>query len=182
MNTTENNKKLAEFLNKGYSVNEEGEVYNSRGQKMKTTITKNGYERFNTSRPTKSYLVHRLVAVCFIENPLNKEQVNHKDGNKLNNKVSNLEWVTSSENMIHGFENNLISKNKNNRGVKHFRSIPIIAKDENGNTIHIFESAGEAERLKGFDRTAIRDAVKGKLKTYRGLYWYDKEQIIGGKE
>ena len=53
------------------------------------------------TRMRKSYYIHRLVAQTFIPNPENKPQVNHKDGNKLNNHIDNLEWVTQSENMIH---------------------------------------------------------------------------------
>lgn len=51
--------------------------------------------------------VHKLVAVCFIPNNLNKPHINHKDGNKLNNCVGNLEWCTASENLIHAYKNKL---------------------------------------------------------------------------
>ena len=174
MNTTENNNSanalIAEFMGR-FVIDRGGNIYNKKGLKMKTSITKNGYEKFNTSRPTKSFLVHRLVAISFIENTENKPEVNHKDGNKLNNNVSNLEWVSRSENIIHGFEHNLISKDKDNKGVKHYRSIPIKATDYEGNAIHYFNSSGEANRLNNFSSQSIRDAIKGKLKTYKGLYW-----------
>lgn len=49
----------------------------------------------------KDYLVHRLVALTFLDNPFNLPQVNHKDKNKLNNSVSNLEWISIKDNMIH---------------------------------------------------------------------------------
>ncbi len=55
----------------------------------------------------KYYLIHRLVAQAFIPNPNNYGDVNHKDGNKLNNNVDNLEWCTRSDNLIHAYNNGL---------------------------------------------------------------------------
>jgi hypothetical protein len=55
----------------------------------------------------KTFTVHRLVATAWIPNPDNKEQINHIDGNKANNSIDNLEWCTSSQNIIHAFSTGL---------------------------------------------------------------------------
>lgn len=60
--------------------------------------------------------VHRLVGESFINNPLIKKEINHIDGNKMNNNVDNLEWVTPKENVAHAIRTGLI----NNTGIKHY--------------------------------------------------------------
>jgi hypothetical protein len=71
--------------------------------------SKNGYSQIILFKNggKKIFLVHRLVAEHFIDNPENKKQVNHKDGNKKNNLFENLEWVSASENSIHAYNSKL---------------------------------------------------------------------------
>lgn len=83
---------------------------NGYRQILKTNINKNGYEqiRLNVNKIGKNKKIHRLVAESFLPNPENKKCVNHKDSNRINNRVDNLEWCTHSENIIHGFKNGFI--------------------------------------------------------------------------
>lgn len=86
-----------------YEVTQSGEVYNKkRNVVKKQSITKNGY--CVTSINGKMEYVHRIIADCFVPNEYNKAEVNHIDGNRLNNSVSNLEWMTSSENIKHSYD------------------------------------------------------------------------------
>jgi hypothetical protein len=94
-----------------YEVSNTGVVRNKRTKKeKKPNINEKGYEMVRVYVKTGvSYKrrVHRLVADAFIPNPEDKPQVNHIDGNKRNNEVSNLEWATNKENCIHAVETGL---------------------------------------------------------------------------
>jgi hypothetical protein len=72
---------------------------------LKPSTTKVGYKRIVLSKSgkTKTFMVHRLVLLSFIKNEFNKKSVNHKDGDKANNQIENLEWATLSENQIHRY-------------------------------------------------------------------------------
>lgn len=103
-----------------YGIAEDGEIINLYTKQIKfTCVNKDGYLQvaFGTAKVKRTFLVHRLVAESFIPNPENKPQVNHIDGNKLNCHISNLEWVTPRENLIHAFKTGL-----QKRGEAHGRS------------------------------------------------------------
>lgn len=89
----------------GYTIREDGVVTSRFGRVIKQQVGGLGYVRVELWENGKGrkYLVHRLVAQAFIPNPERKPQVNHIDGDKSNNKISNLEWVTQSENQIHAY-------------------------------------------------------------------------------
>lgn len=107
----------------------------------------------------KTYRIHRLVALAFLENPENKEQVNHLDGNKLNNCVSNLEWATNQENQIHKFKTGL----GNNFTRK------IIQLDLEMNKIKEFESIVEASKALNIGKSNIRGVLTNYRKTAGGF-------------
>ena len=92
-----------------YKIDEYGCVYNVYNKTLKQEITHDGYRRVTLYDHGKSkhYPVHRLVAEAFIPNPENKPTINHIDGDKNNNHVSNLEWSTRSENSKHAYDNGL---------------------------------------------------------------------------
>ena len=92
-------------LSPTYFISNLGNVKNSRGTILKQTTCKKGYKKISIGNPRKSYKVHRLVALMFIENELNKSQVNHINGIKNDNRVENLELMTNQENCIHAWQN-----------------------------------------------------------------------------
>lgn len=90
-----------------YDIDEQGNIFSHKTKKFLTgSVFNTGYlmVRLTVNGVKKGYAVHRLVAKTFIPNPDNLPVVNHKDGNKLNNSVDNLEWVTQSQNRIHAID------------------------------------------------------------------------------
>lgn len=104
--------KLSDFDFK-YSVDDQGNVFSLKGKKkkLKGKVSKNGYRTLliNHNGIRKYILEHRLILSAFDCNSDNKRTVNHKDGNKLNNALNNLEWATDSENQNHAIENGFIN-------------------------------------------------------------------------
>ena len=103
-----------------YNIDEDGVVINVKTSRvLKPEIIWDGYERVTLSQDglLKRFRVHRLVAEHFISNPNVYPMVNHKDGDKRNNSLGNLEWVTCQQNTIHAFDNNLRAS-----GIEHYEA------------------------------------------------------------
>lgn len=149
------------------------QVVSSHGYKV-VTLAKNG--------KVKQFLVHRLVAEAFIPNPDNKPEVNHIDGDKLNNKVENLEWVNHSENMLHAHTTGLIkATTKWKEGAIHPSSVEVFRYSKEGKFIDSFGSALIASRATGLDNSSISKAANGKLKLVGGFIWklFGPEEVFG---
>lgn len=146
---------------------------------LKQALHRCGYKRVTLSnnKNDKNYYVHRLVAEAFIENPNNYKYVNHKDENKQNNNVNNLEWCSFEYNINYGTRTKRASKNM--RG-KHNK--PVYQYDYEGNFIRKWDSFTEIERKLGYNASNICACCKGK---YKGMYnhiWKYAEILKGGKE
>lgn len=105
---------MIRFRDTNYYVSAKGSVFNKKtGKTLKQFLNGNKYfyTMLTINGKGKKFYNHRLVAECYLENTENKPQVNHKDGDKLNNHYSNLEWVTRQENMNHAKENGLMCTN-----------------------------------------------------------------------
>ena len=136
------------------------------GKLLNQTLNKDGYPTVSLrldDGKRHTLKVHRLVALAFIQNTKNLPQINHKDENKENNRVDNLEWCTSKYNANYGTRNKRMIKQKYLKAV--------IMLDLSGNELKRFESLGDASRETGFDISAIIRVCKGKQRTSMGYKW-----------
>lgn len=143
----------------------------SKSKRIKKCINRDGYYQVSLYKNgnKKSILVHRLVAMTFIPNPLNKPTVNHIDGNKLNNNVSNLEWATCKEQQYHSRNvlghNTIISDKCRKKQIElHQRKV----KRSDGIA---FNSIKEASNGNETLRKHINDVCLGKRKQAGGYGW-----------
>lgn len=139
----------------GYKVSSCGQVFNLDGTIKKTFLAGKGYRCFSVYKEGKktNYLVHRAVAVLFIPNDKNLDEVNHIDGNKENNDISNLEWCTSGQNIKHAFTN----------GLHHQPRKPVKMFDKDGLLLKVFLSIREAAKQVGVNESSIRKSCNGKI-------------------
>lgn len=135
--------------------------FDGKGNYKTVMLCKNGKKRRVT--------VHRLVAETFIPNPNNLPQVNHKDENKINNTVNNLEWCTVLYNNLYGGRASKIGKKARKR---------VLQYNKNGEFVKEWEYIGQVEKELGLDHSSISACCKNrKQKTCGGYIWKYKEEL-----
>lgn len=149
-----------------------------KGRILKKYIGTTGYYNVNLSKNSKSKLkrVHRLVAEAFIPNPDNLPCINHKDGNKLNNDVSNLEWCTYAYNNSEAYRIGLKqNKYKGKYGKEAQFSKPLLQFTLNDKFVKEWENANQVKRELGYCAENIRNVCNGRRKQANGYKWKYKE-------
>jgi NADH:ubiquinone oxidoreductase subunit len=144
-----------DYLPDGYLVNKLGQIKTARGKIMKQSLSNSGYLFVNIKG--KGRFIHRAICFAFIKMEEGKNFVHHKDGNKLNNELSNLEWCTKSYNTQHAYDSGLKKYKplhyKGKFGKEHNRSIKIIC-----NGVEYF-GYSEASRIFNVDAGTIHYRV-----------------------
>lgn len=146
-----------------YRVSSFGKVestWRGRTRIMPVRYDKDGYPYVKFGVSNKMHKIHRLVAQAFIPNPEGKREVNHIDGDKMNNNVANLEWCTASENSSHRYH--YLGKHG---GL--IRNKPVVCVE----TGQRYESAGLASKAIGVTRRSLSNAVEGRTKSSGGYHW-----------
>ena len=142
---------MCEIFFQYYDVTRDGRVFSKRtGKELKGCVDRAGYKKVSPRINGIKYQlkVHRLVALKYLPNPNNFPQVNHKDGNKLNNNVENLEWCTAKHNIRHAHKTKLATNEHRKKKVK---QIDPATKE----VIAVYDSYREASRKTGISETNI---------------------------
>lgn len=150
-----------------YAITRDGRVWSYKRKKFLKPGLVRGYYQVVLCKDgkRKRYYIHRLVAQTFIPNPDNLSQVNHKDENKQNNCVENLEWCDAKYNANYGTRNERVAKKQ---------SIPVYCEELN----RIFKSQVEAARELGLKQCNIVSCCKGRYKTTGGFHFRYAETSV----
>ena len=158
--------------------NKEKEIeffYKTKGGLLKPIILNTGYEQVTLTKENHeqtSVSVHRIVAEAFLPNPENKPQVNHKNGDKRDNRLENLEWATASENTLHGYrELGVVAWTKGRFSENHPTSKAVVQETLSGEFVKKWNCASDAVREHGFDSGHISRCCTGLSKYHKGFKW-----------
>lgn len=156
----------------GYYVNEEGLLFSDKYGDLRQIgkgISKSGYYCASLRKNGKDYkrYVHKLVAQTLIPNPENKSCVNHKNGNKLDNRKINLEWATKSEDVKHAYDTKLREPTE----YKNWSAKKVYLEDLETGKIRFFSSIQEATQKTKVSRRVIIHHCKGRLQCYKRFVW-----------
>lgn len=146
-----------------YEVSNTGKIKRLKNNTMRKTKKNNrGYVQISLSKngEIKYFLLHRVVAQAFIENENNFPQVNHKDEDKENNHIDNLEWCTNLYNRRYGSGYQRSVMNHNYKEIAKLRCKPVKQFDKSGNLIRVFFGATEAEIQTGIKQSKIRASAR----------------------
>ncbi len=140
---------------------------------LRPGITSGGYKAVNLhNNGAKTHTIHRLVALHYIDNPENKICVNHKWGIKTDNRSTELEWATYSENQFHAYKLALrTSPNLGKFDKDNHLSKSVLQFTKNGELIAKYGSQSEASRITGINRANISSVCNGSLNTAGGYKW-----------
>lgn len=155
-----------------YQISTIGRVICSLTMRIKATRNRNGYRcvTLHKNGERKTFSVHRLVAIAFITNPNNLPFINHKDENRANNRVDNLEWCDASYNNKYGTRpRKVLDANKANGSIVAEKKVAKIGR--NGTVLDVYNSISEAARQNGVTREAIRNCVNGRTMKSCGYKW-----------
>lgn len=186
--TAELTKKIPKTANKetwkqiegcpAYFVSDQGNIYSTLSNRLLRPVDRRGYKyvvlkgidgKFN------NYSVHRLVALAFLPNPNNLPEINHKDENKANNNLENLEWCTRKYNCNYGTGKERMAQGHDYDKIHEGQRKEVICVE----TGKVYRSVTEAALASGCHRESICRVCKGKQKTSGGFHWKYKAKEVG---
>ena len=157
-----------------YYITENGDVYSTHYNRFLEISERTEYPKVyltDDNKKRRTLLVHKLVALTYLPNPNNLAQINHIDGDKYNPKLSNLEWISASDNIKHSIDS----------GLRKITGTPVIQSRKDGMFVARYETLKEAAKSVGIrDPKQISEACRGIRKDYKGYIWQfeTEEEII----